>query len=426
MIGYKKREQCAGCDGDDFLFVLSLGEVPLAGHFPLKEELDIESKYPLNLLFCNDCKLVQTDSFVEPQILFEDYRYLSSVGLSKHFEDVANILNDKYDVSNKDILEIGCNDGVLLEPLQRLGAIVEGVDPAVNIVQLAIAKGLKVYNDYFNDETFGGDEFKNAYDMVVSNNTFAHIIDIQSVVRGIHHVLKSDGDFIFEVHYLKSLIDGKQWDNIYHEHIFYYSITALNNMFERYDMTVVDFEEIPIHSGSIRVTVRNSKVDTPNKILDRIKSESDTICSPDYLRGYGNDVKTHIAEFNKLLTDLSEKYTIGGYGASGRANMFCNLTDLDESIVTFIVDESPERCGRYIANTTIPIVDVETLRNSDVDLLIIFAWNYSKMIIEKTKRIPLHTEGWVINGHRKYKYLVAFPSVQLVDNYDELKGFDSI
>ena len=284
MIGYKKREQCAGCDGVDFLSVLSLGEVPLAGHFPLKEELDNESKYPLNLLFCNDCKLVQTDSFVEPQILFEDYRYLSSVGLSKHFEDVANILNDKYDVSNKNILEIGCNDGVLLEPLQRLGAIVEGVDPAINIVQLAIAKGLKVYNDYFNDETFGGDEFKNAYDMVVSNNTFAHIIDIQSVVRGIHHILKPDGDFVFEVHYLKSLIDGTQWDNIYHEHIFYYSITALNNMFERYDMTVVDFKEIPIHSGSIRVTVCNSKVDKPNKILDRIKLESDTIGSSDYLR----------------------------------------------------------------------------------------------------------------------------------------------
>ena len=111
--------------------------------------------------------------------------------------------------------------------------------------------------------------------------------------------------------------------------------------------------------------------------------------------------------------ELQKNYTIAGYGASGRANMFCNLTDLNSNIVKFIVDESPERCGRYIANTDIPIVDVETLKNSDVDLLIIFAWNYSKMIIEKTQ-------------FKKFKYLVAFPTIQLVDTYDELKGFDSI
>ena len=414
MIGYKKREYCAGCDGSDFLNVLSLGEVPLAGVFPLKEELENESKYPLNLLFCKKCSLVQTDSFIEPQILFEDYRYLSSVGLSNHFREVAYNLDKKYDVEGLNILEIGCNDGVLLEPLNSLGANVEGVDPAKNIVKLATEKGLSVIEEYFNDETFGGWEFENNYDLVLSNNTFAHIPDIQSVVRGIKHVLKPDGDFVFEVHYLQSLIDGKQWDNIYHEHIFYHSITGLNNLFNKYDMTLIDFEEIPIHSGSIRVTVTNSKRNhPPQKVLDRIELESKTIANIEYLRSYGEDVRNHITNFNNTIEELQKNYTIAGYGASGRANMFCNLTDLNSNIVKFIVDESPERCGRYIANTDIPIVDVETLKNSDVDLLIIFAWNYSKMIIEKTQ-------------FRKFKYLVAFPTVQVVDTYDELKGFDSI
>ena len=420
MIGYKKREYCAGCDGSDFLNVLSLGEVPLAGVFPLKEELENESKYPLNLLFCKKCSLVQTDSFIEPQILFEDYRYLSSVGLSNHFREVAYNLDKKYDVEGLNILEIGCNDGVLLEPLNSLGANVEGVDPAKNIVKLATEKGLSVIEEYFNDETFGGWEFENNYDLVLSNNTFAHIPDIQSVVRGIKHVLKPDGDFIFEVHYLQSLIDGKQWDNIYHEHIFYHSITGLNNLFNKYDMTLIDFEEIPIHSGSIRVTVKNKNINTPQKVLDRIDLESKTIANVEYLRSYGEDVRNHITNFNNTIEELQKNYTIAGYGASGRANMFCNLTDLNSNIVKFIVDESPERCGRYIANTDIPIVDVETLKNSDVDLLIIFAWNYSKMIIEKTqfahKGLPI----------KKFKYLVAFPTIQLVDTYDELKGFDSI
>jgi len=184
-------------------------------------------------------------------------------------------------------------------------------------------------------------------------------------------------------------------------------------MFQKYNMTVVDFEELPIHAGSIRVTVKNTNTPMPSKVSDRIELESKTIGNTEYLQNYGRDVKKHISDFNDTIKELSKKYTIGGYGASGRANMFCNLTDVNQSIVKFIVDESPERCGRYIANTEIPIVDVETLKDSDVDLLIIFAWNYSKMIIEKTQ-------------FKKYKYLVAFPEVQLVDSHAQLKGFKSI
>ena len=417
LNGYQKRKECASCGGVHFTTILDLGTVPLAGYFPNKEDLSHESKYPLSLLVCNDCKLVQTDSVINPKLLFEDYRYLSSVGLTGHFEEVANLLDSKYDIKGKSILEIGCNDGVLLKPLQKLGAIVEGVDPAKNVVKLATDNGLKVYNDYFNDDTFGVDEFKNKYDIVISNNTFAHIIDVQSVIRGVSHVLKPNGDFIFEVHYLKSLIEGKQWDNIYHEHIFYYSITALQNMFERHDMTVVDFQEIPIHSGSIRVTVRNKKLKAPEKVELRINWESkwahSFISDVNHLKKYGKTVEEHITDFKTTIKQLSKKYKIAGYGASGRANMFCNLTDMGVDTVKFIVDESPERCGRYIANTEIPIVDVETLKNSDVDLLIIFAWNYSKMIIEKTQ-------------FKKFKYLVAFPKVQVVDTYEELEGFDSI
>ena len=413
MIGYERRTQCAGCGGRQFDSILGLGIVPLAGYFPTKRELSKQSRYPLNLVVCKYCKLVQTDSVIDPALLFEDYRYLSSVGLSGHFKNVADLINDKYQIKDKKILEIGCNDGVLLEPLKRLGADVEGVDPAKNIVKVARDKGLKVYNDYFNDKTFGGDDFKSKYDIVISNNTFAHIIDIQSVIKGINKVLKPEGIFIFEVHYLKSLIEGKQWDNVYHEHIFYYSISALQKMFQRNNMTLIDFEEIPIHSGSIRVTVKNRLEFLPNKILDRITDETKNICDLNYLNQYGKDVKKHISDFNNQISILSKENAIVGYGASGRANMFCNLTDLNSDIVRFIVDESPERCGRYIANTDIPIVDIETLENSNVNLIIIFAWNYSKMIIEKTQ-------------FRKFKYLVAFPTVQLVDSYEELKGFESI
>ena len=128
------------------------------------------------------------------------------------------MLDDKYDIKGKDILEIGCNDGVLLKPLCDLGANAVGIDPAKNVVKVAREKGLNVHNGYFSYENHKS--FENKFDLVLSNNTFAHIIDIQDSVRGINNVLKPNGDFIFEVHYLKSLIEGNQWDNIYHEHIY--------------------------------------------------------------------------------------------------------------------------------------------------------------------------------------------------------------
>ena len=137
MIGYQERTNCSACDSTDFQTILDLGVVPLAGYFPNPLELDNESKYPLKLVVCKKCKLVQTDSMINPKLLFEDYRYLSSIGLSKHFENVASMLDDKYDIKDKDILEIGCNDGVLLKPLCDLGANAVGIDPAKNVVKVA-------------------------------------------------------------------------------------------------------------------------------------------------------------------------------------------------------------------------------------------------------------------------------------------------
>ena len=152
MIGYQKREECASCDGKNLHQILNLGDVPLAGYFPSEDQLNDERAYPLKLLFCNDCKLVQTDSVINPDIMFREYRYLSSIGLSKHFTELANILDRRYNIRNKKILEIGCNDGVLLKPLKELGADVYGVDPATNIIKLALDKGLNVVNDYFSYE----------------------------------------------------------------------------------------------------------------------------------------------------------------------------------------------------------------------------------------------------------------------------------
>ena len=287
---YKKSTCCAQCGNTQLNEILDLHDVPLAGFFPDKTQLHEHCIYPLKLMICPDCKLVQTDSCINPDTLFKDYRYMSSIGLSNHFKDLAVLINNKYDIKNKQILEIGCNDGALLQPLSDIGAIATGVDPSTNICKITKAKGLNVINTYFSYDNFNTIQHKNTYDLVLSNNAFAHIIDVNDVVKGIHNVLKSDGHFIFEVHYLKNLIDENQWDNVYHEHIYYYSITALHNLFDKFNMTVIDFEEIPIHAGSIRVTVQNSKTKLPIKITNRINDELNNICNLNYLENYNQQV----------------------------------------------------------------------------------------------------------------------------------------
>tara|TARA_Y100000593_G_C4319092_1_gene342676 strand:- start:1450 stop:2700 length:1251 start_codon:yes stop_codon:yes gene_type:complete len=416
MSEYKKRTGCAICENKNLKTIMEYGNVPLAGNFLSKKDLGNEKKYNLNIEFCTQCSLLQTDSSVDPDVLFEDYRYASSIGLSGHFTDVAKIIKDKF--NPKSVLEIGSNDGVLLKPLNDLGINAVGVDPAVNICKIAESKGCKVYNEYFNEDFVNKFSLEDSFDFVISNNCFAHIDDIQSVVRGVKKALSKDGHFQVEVHYVKPLIDKLQYDNIYHEHIYYYSLTALNHLFSSNGMTIVDFEELPIHAGSIRILVKNCVERLNEKVLERLHVEDNHwgITSLDYFIEFSARTKKHIKTIQETLQGLrSQGKKIVGYGASGRANMICNLAGIDPDIVEYIVDESPERTGRYIAGTHIPIVSKQHLDNDThkPDYVFIFAWNFSRMIIEKLSG----------NG---YRYIVAFPEIQVVDNHEQLKGFMSI
>jgi len=415
-MSHKVRTCCAICGNEHLQTIMEYGDVPLAGDFPAKNELKNDKKYDLNIQFCPRCSLLQTDSVVDADVLFKDYRYMSSIGLTKHFTDVAQKIKDDFGPSR--VLEIGSNDGVLLKPLNDLGINAIGVDPATNICKVAESNGCRVYNEYFSEEFVTNFEMEDSFDFAVCNNCFAHIDDIQSIVRGVKKALSKDGHFQVEVHYVKPLIDKLQYDNIYHEHIYYYSLTALNHLFSSNGMTIVDFEELPIHSGSIRILAKNCVETLNEKVLQRLDVEDNDwgITSLDYFTEFSGRARRHIKAIEETLQSLrSQDKKIVGYGASGRANMICNLAGIDPDIVEYIVDESPERMGRYIAGTHIPIVSKEHLDNDThkPDYVIIFAWNFSKMIIDKL-------EG---NG---YRYIVAFPEMQIVDNYEELKGFVSI
>jgi len=406
MKEYIKRETCAVCESKDLKTILKLGYVPLAGNFPKKDELVDTKMYDLNLLCCEKCKLVQTDSIISPDILFKDYRYSSSISLTDYFQSVANMIDNKYDLKNCNILEIGCNDGVLMKPLKEKGAIVLGIDPAENIVKLGLDKGLNIICDYFSYDNAIKYNMKEKFDIIIANNSFAHIPDIKNILKGIYYSLKDNGVFIFEVHYLNSLIELNQWDNIYHEHMYYYSVTSIEYFMKMFNMKIINFEEITNHSGSIRFYVQKNSIDLGQKIIDKIKIEKDIYLKLDE---FSKNTISHIQSIKDFIKELKSKnQKIIGYGSSGRANMFCNIIGLTNDDIDYIVDESPERYNRFIPKSNIPIIPKEDM-TFDADYVFIFAWNYSSMIMKKLKDY-------------NFKYIIAFPEVQIVDNYEQLQN----
>lgn len=391
------REKCAGCDNNSFSIIYNFGEIPLAGSFPLEADKNDIKKYPLSIVMCNDCKLVQTDTLIEPEVLFKDYRYISSVGMQKHFNSYADWLVSKEGVKPiNSVLEFGCNDGPLLDALRSRGIHnTIGIDPATNIVKLGREKGLNIENDFFNSEFVVDNRWENKFDYILASNTFAHITDINSVVKGVEQSLKKDGKFIFEVQYLVDLVDKFQFDFMYHEHLYYYTVTSLNHLLSKHGLKIIDVERVPIHSGSIRVIATKNFGDEVNSIVEELiefeKGYED-------LSNFSLSIEKSLSNLKTFLNNNKDKKIIG-YGASGRANVVVGTLDLDSTDVDYIIDESPERYNRYTSNGKIPIHPPSQIGKADY--ILIFAWNFADMIIEKTKHLGI-------------PYVIPFPQIKII------------
>jgi SAM-dependent methyltransferase len=401
---YKERSNCSSCMSNDLFTVMDFGLMPLAGNFPYEHE---EAKlYPTKLLFCKNCSLLQTDQIIDPEVLFKNYRYSSSHCLTTHFTEYALYLKNKFKLnSNSRILEFGSNDGVLLKPLMNLGLNPIGIDPSVNISQLAIDKGCNAIIDFFNIDTAKKYFDSQSFDLITSSNCFAHIADIHSTIKGIQYCLKDKGHFIIEVHYAVRLINELQYDNVYHEHLYYYTINSLQTLLNPYNLFIVDYEELPMHAGIIRVTFCNN----PNNKLVIHPIEEEAFLYPQIYENFSNDVEKHKNQLIKLIEEIKLSYPnkhIIGYGASGRANVLCNHLNLK---LNYIVDESVERIGRLIPNIKIPIRSKEFMDNDDnISVVVILAFTYSKMIMKKLE-------------NRNFKYIIPFPILKIVNNIQEIE-----
>lgn len=407
---YKVRKVCRLCGSKELSMFLDMGWMPHAGDFLKEKDIGTEKHYPLKVHFCNECGLVQVLHVINPDTLFKDYRYLSSVGLKDHFEKYANLMFDKFLKKGDSVVEIGSNDGVLLSPLRELGVEVLGVDPAENVSEIAKNKGLPTMVDYFDGEVAEKILKKHqAADAVFANNVLAHIDNMIEVFSGIKRLLKDEGVLVFEVHYLPDLVESLQYDFFYNEHLSYYTLHSLAPFIEEYGMEIFDVDKIDVHSGSIRVYVKkkiNKKIKSESSVQKVLKfEEKEGYLDDSAMIDFGRRVKEHkTVMVNKLKEIKKEGKSIVGYGAAGRGNTLLNYCGIGEEVLEYIVDESPERYGRYTPGTHIPIVKPEVFRKNYPDYALLIAWSYSDMIIEKER--AFRSKGG--------KFLIPLPKLKVM------------
>ena len=379
---------CRFCNSKRLGLVMDFGDVGLAGAFLKPEQFATERIFPMRLHFCEDCYAVQVTDEVPADVMFQNYFYFSSsIGtLRDHFRQYAAEVSERFlDPANATVLEFGCNDGVLLRPLADQGVrTVIGVDPASNVVETINDSRITVINSYFTEQVARRVVAEHGHvDLIMANNVYAHIPDIQGTTRAVAEVLKPDGVFVFEVHYLGKVIDELQYDMIYHEHLYYYSLLSVMNHLARYDMMIFDIKPIPIHAGSIRFFACKKSSKHSTSVSPAVKA----LEAEEQARGFDRyetflefsaAVSSHRDKLVGLLNDLRRQgKRIAGYGASGRANTMIQYCGLNHGHLDYMIDDAPAKAGFYTPRSHFQIFPSSILKQEDPpDYLLIFAWSF--------------------------------------------------
>ncbi len=412
-----RKKKCRYCDtllGKPFL---DLGEKhPLANSLPRPEDLSKPAfTCPLQLIKCTHCHLVQLAHAVPADLMFKDYLYVSSTTKTfrDHFAVYAQTVKGKLShVENPIAVDIGSNDGLLVSCYMNEGMRAVGVDPAENLARQANAEGRPTMNSYFDENCVHEIIQKHGKAHVVSaNNVFAHIDDIQSVCRNVFNLLDDAGFFVIEFPYLVTMLDEMFFDMIYHEHVSYIGVTALDYLMKKYGAKIFDIQKVNSHGGSLRVFIgkQNGPFQTQAIVSELLDLEKQKGCLQNEVY---EKFAARVLNFKKNLNDMLKKLRsdgkkIFGYGAPAKATTIINFCELTPREIDWIVDDNPLKQGRYVPGGNIPIVNSAYLEKNPPDYVLIFAWNFAKEIIGKLGAlqkqgvqfiIPL-PEPRVVSGH---------------------------
>jgi SAM-dependent methyltransferase len=384
------RDRCRSCGAEQLSVFLSLGSLPLSDGFLEPADLvDDEPRYPLDVAFCPSCALVQILETVPPEKLFgADYPYFSSFTETLLHHSAANVMQRVAERGLNPtslVVELASNDGYLLQYYQSRGIPVLGIDPAPGPVQAARARGIDTMLAFFGEQLASelAADGKCA-DVIHANNVLAHVADTNGFVAGIATLLKEDGVGVIEVPYVKELIDHGEFDTIYHEHLCYFSVTALYNLFERHALHLNRVEPLSIHGGSLRLFVeRRARPD--GSVSEYLESEHrlglDRI---EYFTSFSERVRGLRSELSELLGDLKRRNArIVGYGAAAKGTIMLNYVGIGRDTLEFVVDRNVHKQGRYIPGVRLQIAAPERVLEEQPDYLLILPWNFKDEIMSQ-------------------------------------------
>lgn len=407
--------KCRNCGKKVKTPFLDLGSSPPSNAYLTAESIDMPDKwYPLKVLVCDHCWLVQTDDKTTCEELFtSDYAYFSSFSTTwlAHAERYVTEMTERFSLdSSSFVVEVAANDGYLLQFFRERSIPCLGIEPTTSTARAAREKGIAIREEFFGFDlahTMRSEGLR--ADLMVANNVLAHVPDINDFVSGFTELLKPEGVATFEFPHLYQLVRKNQFDTIYHEHYSYLSLTAVSDVMWKNDLRIFDVEELPTHGGSLRIFIshKNSKRYMPTGRVKELlcREESAGLKTTEYYTGFqkqANKVKNEFLSF--LIGCNREGKRVIGYGAAAKGNTLLNYAGIRGDLLPYVVDLSPSKIGRYLPGSRVPIVDEMIIREDCPDYVVIFPWNLKEEIINQLSYI----RDW--GG----KFVIAVPSLEVI------------
>jgi len=391
------ESKCLFCGENLHYTFVDLGMSPLCESYVSSEQLNMmEPFYPLHVRVCGNCFLVQLEEYVDPQNIFTEYAYFSSYSSDwlRHAENYVEMAAARFGLNQSSlVVEVASNDGYLLQYCVARGIPALGIEPARNVAEVAIQKGVPTRVEFFGEQTARllAAEGKSA-DLLLGNNVLAQVPDINDFVKGLKILLKPEGVITIEFPHLMRLMEENQFDTIYHEHFFYFSFITAEKIFAAHGLTLFDVEELPTHGGSLRIFARHtenvSREVSPKVHELRAREVASGIPRLDSYGDFAEKVKeTKRKLLQFLISARREGKSVAGYGAPGKGNTLLNYCGIRTDFLDYTVDRNPYKQGKFLPGTHIPIYGPEKIMETKPDYLLILPWNFKEEIMAQNSYI---------------------------------------